>query len=450
MFSLKKFPRSCHELSFQETRDLAWSMANPDICFNVSKCVVVQGALDYEVLTAAIEEVMSCHEALRTSFLPLGPREFKRMLREHYSFELETLAHHSLAAGDEAVATAVRRFTEERFEVDAFPQFRVLAVRTEGPATVLAISMAHAISDAASADIFLSDIGKAYVAIANGARNTLRPPDYTLSDFVQSHREWMTSEDYLGKLQNLQQRLGPGLEGAHSTVDACSVSQQKARKAAVTRNRLPDALYAKLDKIAKGHRVTAPAALLAVTALSLSRLTGKKRLYFSHMLSNRHYPGMAGIIGHLANATPVYVDLQDGDVGGLLSSVNKAFYLSASGAGMVPLGAVNAAVAGLDPILSLKSPFNQLMVNIPAPFQPMASFAGMHTEGYRNPYAGFISNALQINYAYGPDVLMQNCRCPEEDVQELGQRALDALSSAIEYANGPADSALSAYHGGSQ
>lgn len=434
MFSLRKFETACEETSFQETRDLAWSVANPDICFNVSKCVILDGVIDVSLLRGAIAEVAARHQSLRTTFLELGPMKFRRLIHERVDIPLEVLDKSTISAADTSVSHAVRSFIEKRFEIEAPVLAGVMLIRLDGDKTLMAIRAAHVISDAASLDVFFDDLSRAYQALSLGICNSLEPLDFHLSDFVQSHRAWMESDDCKGKLEAIRKKLCSRGGDAETEVGSFGVGQQIARKAAIQGGTFSADILLRFERVVSRYKVTPAVALLAAVALTFSSLMNRRMLHFSFMLSNRHYAGLGSIIGHIANAVPVFVDFRHADVATFMAEMNKTFFISASGAGIIPLGIVNQAAVGLDPVMSVKSPFNQLMVNISG--VSSQSFAGMPVVAYKNPYAGFISNAIQLNISYRDGEIFHRCRCPEEDVAALGTQSAQALRDAVTFLDG--------------
>ncbi|HEX5125943.1 MAG TPA: condensation domain-containing protein, partial [Rhodocyclaceae bacterium] len=435
MFTLKKFNTQCEKLSFQEIRDLAWGLANPDICFNTSRSLLVDGKLDKAVLISATLELAQTHEALRTSFLMLGRNTFKRKIKPLAEVPLEVIDRPQISAADPEATDIVRRFSETKFEATDCPLFRMQILYLKGGQSILTMSVAHVVSDGASLDVLLRDLGMAYAQHAKGMKDSLPKKPFGLSDFVRSHREWMESDDYLRRLGKIRTKLEPGIGNLAEIAYSCGIDKQVARKAAVLAHRFPNVAYNKLAEIAQANRVTMSSAMMAMAALTLARMLKKRVFFISFMFSNRQYEGIDSMVGHIANAVPMFVDtVAHGTVSDFVKATSKAFYLSTSSFGLVPLGAINSALAGLDPVLSLRSPFNMYMINISPSSSPTTEFSGMAARSYSTGYAGYIANDLQLNYVDSGMDIQQSCRCPEEQMGNLGQTSIHTFEAALDFA----------------
>lgn len=197
---LKLMPRREYELAPITFSQLAhWQMhglSQRPCVRQIASATRLTGNLDVNTLRAALAEVVSRHEALRTRIITV-----EGVLTQHISAtgscELEVEDLSDVPAGEQHAD--IQRHLDEMImapvylDRDALTGARLLKLRAQDH--VLLIAMEHMISDAASMSILLHDLLRAYRQMIAGNPLSLPPVPIQFADYStwqrESHPYWI-------------------------------------------------------------------------------------------------------------------------------------------------------------------------------------------------------------------------------------------------------------------
>ena len=296
-------------LSYPQNRLWILNRVDPTSgAYNVPGAVRLTGEVNATAMAAAIRDVVTRHESLRTTF-PSDPGGDPYQLVHAAEDAWSTGIFESLETAEDQLDARLAQLGGAGFDlaVDLPVRVRLLRVTRSGePAGhVLLIVTHHIVSDGASLGPLVRDVVSAYTARIVGNPPAWTPlkvqyADYTLwqrdllgspadtdSLLAQQIRFWREELDGLPEMVSLpsDRRRPPAASGAgafhDSVVDVSTVNA--------------------LRRIAAAHGVTLFSVFEAVTAAILERLTGEGDIAIGTAVEGRGTPELADLIGMFVN-----------------------------------------------------------------------------------------------------------------------------------------------------
>jgi amino acid adenylation domain-containing protein len=288
----------------------------------------LDGALDVDALRRALDDVVSRHEVLRSTFGEVDGRPMQHV-QPHTAFDLP-LVDLSTLPESEREAEALRIGSEEArrpFDLSTAPLLRALVIRIHAQSHILALAMHHVASDGASIGVLADELGRLYDAHVRGAEVGLTELPIQYADFAA----WQRSTEHGEKAQASVDYWTARLTGAEPA-DLPTIrprSGSPTRQAAVHAFALPEDVSDAVRSFARTEGATPFLALLAAFAALLVRYTGQEDVVVATPVSGRGKPELQGLIGFFVDTLPLRMAV-DGSTGfrSLLAGVRE----SASGA----------------------------------------------------------------------------------------------------------------------
>ncbi|MFZ2958257.1 MAG: amino acid adenylation domain-containing protein [Candidatus Ozemobacteraceae bacterium] len=139
--------------------------------YHITTALWIDGPMDKQKFRLAIDEMVSRHEALRTSFMLIEDQVVQQVhSRVKYKRVLRELDESS---GEEEIKMLVQAFVK-KFDLSRAPLFRVELVKTSKNRHLLLFDIHHIVFDGVSMEIFWSEL----FAIYNGSKLTPPPLQY--------------------------------------------------------------------------------------------------------------------------------------------------------------------------------------------------------------------------------------------------------------------------------
>lgn len=200
--------------------------------YNMVGAFRLTGTVDFDALTAAVDHVVSQHEALRTNFVERDG-ELMQMVREPLPLAWERLDVSTQAPGtqERELQDLQHRENHRRFDLAADPLIHVSTLRLSSEVVVFVMNVHHIACDGWSVGILKREISAAYTSIIKGGQ-----ADRTSSVQYVDYAEWnrtfpddsaMTAQlDYwLRKLDGLPQLHGLPLDKPRPTLQTYTGKQ---------------------------------------------------------------------------------------------------------------------------------------------------------------------------------------------------------------------------------
>ncbi len=277
--------------------------------FTIPVAFRLRGRLDVRALRAALGEVVSRHEALRTVFREVEGTPLQlvlpRMPAPLAVAELRALPPEARAAEAER---RVRDFLRSPFDLARGPLLRAFAARTGDEAWTLALAVHHVASDGWSQGILLRELSAGYAARVGGGAAPLPPPSLQYPDYAVWQRAPARARMLDEQLAWWRERLGDGAPVLELPADRprpAALSQRGAKHHAVLPAELADAVEA----FARGEGATPFMVLLAAFQLLLGRLAGEDGVRVGTPVANRDRRETEGTVGFFVNTLVLRGDL---------------------------------------------------------------------------------------------------------------------------------------------
>jgi amino acid adenylation domain-containing protein len=267
--------------------------------YNLTSAFRVSSALDVSELQRALNEIVSRHRLLRSSFRAQG-EHVVQIVHDHSPMAVEVIE----AADGEGEAIAAREASRP-FDLETGPLMRLLLVEESGGhERILLLLMHHMLADERSLAYLWKELAEAYAGrLSSGA------PPVQYDDFVhwlgeQSPAERRDEIDYwLQRLDPLPNDLRLPFE--KPTVTAGSAPGRLLCRA------LSSAERTSIREVAAATDVTPFAVYAFAFRLLLHRYSDEQRTAFATPVSTRSHPATAEMIGYFSNPIVIAADIDE-------------------------------------------------------------------------------------------------------------------------------------------
>ncbi|MCB9796383.1 MAG: amino acid adenylation domain-containing protein [Alphaproteobacteria bacterium] len=289
--------------SFAQARLWFLEQLNPGTAeYNIPMAFALRGPLDAGALRAALQEIVSRHEVLRTT---LGQDEAGPVQRvgprSAWGWRVQEVG---------SAEEAERLLAEEAarpFDLERGPVLRVSLVRLGEAEHRLLLSVHHVAFDGACISVLLRELGEAYAAHLEGRAPALPPLPIQIADVAAWERQALSGEALEARLAPWRERLAdapvlelptdrprPPMRAVEGAFEAFEVDAE---------------VLAGLEALALRAHCTRFMVLLAAFQLLLSRLSGQQDLVVGAPVAGRTRAETEGLIGLFVNTLALRVDL---------------------------------------------------------------------------------------------------------------------------------------------
>ena len=298
-------------LSFAQQRLWFLNELEPgSAAYNLLRVIRIRGTVDVTALTAAITELVSRHDALRTVFTSQDG-EPRQSVLPSVEVELPTvdLGH---IPEEERLPEALRIAREEgRRPFDlAAPLIRVTLLRLGREEHVLALVMHHIITDGWSMSIFFNELGVLYDAFAEGRAPVLPELTIRYSDFTQWQREHVSGELVTSQIDYWKKTLQGADQILELPVDRPRPLTQ-SDNGATEHFFLEHQLAEKLKALGESEGATPFMALLAAFQALLWRYTSQDTILLGTPVAGRNEVELEKLMGFFVNTLVLRADFSD-------------------------------------------------------------------------------------------------------------------------------------------
>ncbi len=273
--------------------------------YNVRLPVRVIGQLDLEAFQAAIDQLVSRHESLRTRIVstPAGPRQ-GIAAQQQLALEISELR----STDRDVIARRVAELADQRFDLARAPLLRIHLLRTGDDEQVLVLVMHHIIADAWSSGILFADLAALYNAHREKRPAALPELPVQYADFAVWQREWLQGEALQQQLDWWSTQLQGAPELLALPTDRVRPARQSYRGSRWGHG-LDAQLVEQLESLARKNSATLYMVLLAAYSALLSRYAGQTDLVVGSPVAGRPRAELESVIGFFANTLALRMDL---------------------------------------------------------------------------------------------------------------------------------------------
>ncbi|MFE3194159.1 non-ribosomal peptide synthase/polyketide synthase [Nocardia sp. NPDC059240] len=265
--------------------------------YNIPAVLRLRGDLDCAALQAALTDVVSRHEVLRTVYPQdaHGPHQVVVPAHE-LAFDLSPVKVSPLE-----IDCHIEEFAASGFDLSAEIPLRAELFRTGATEHLLVLSVHHIALDGGSLAPLATDLGIAYRARALGTAPNQPPLPLQYADYTVWHRDLLGAEQDPDSLAANQIRFWRGrLAGLPSCLELPVDRPRPARAShagATVRAQLEAGLRTRLNEFARRHEVTEFMVLHAALAVLLARLAGTEDIAVGAPIAGRDEAALEQLVG---------------------------------------------------------------------------------------------------------------------------------------------------------
>jgi amino acid adenylation domain-containing protein len=310
----QSIPRAARDLetplSFAQQRVWFLNLFEPDSSYyNVSFSVRMKGQLDVEIFRRTLEEIISRHEVLRTTF-PSDAGRPVQIIAPSAQAEL-TVADFSHLPEVEREFRAIELATEkagEPFDLAQGPLFRANLIKLDIQVHLLTLTLHHIVSDGWSLQIIIRELAQIYNAFSREESSPLAELPIQYADFAVWQRQVLKGKVLDEHLSYWRQKLGGTLPVLQLPADHARPAVQTFRGARQIFS-LGRSLTQQIKLLSRREGVTLYMTLLAAFSLLLHRYSGQEDILIGTPVANRNQVELEGLIGIFTNTLVLRTDL---------------------------------------------------------------------------------------------------------------------------------------------
>src|SRR5262249_26872507 len=244
--------------------------------YNMAFVLRIIGYLNVEALKRSFNEMLSRHEALRTSFPNVGG-EPKQVIHPVTFVSLPVLDLSHLPKQEQE--REARRLAQEEvrlpFNLAQGPLIRLTLLGLDKATEwVVLLTMHHIVSDGWSMGLFIQEIAALYDAFSVNSPSPLEELPIQYADFAYWQRQWLSGDVLERQLDYWKKQLGDELPVLELPTDRPRPLMQTFNGATLT-HLLPKQLSEAVKTLNRQQGVTLFMTLLAVFQTLMSRYTGQ-------------------------------------------------------------------------------------------------------------------------------------------------------------------------------
>jgi amino acid adenylation domain-containing protein len=277
--------------------------------YNLPAAYRLRGCLSVRALEQSLNEIISRHEVLRTSF-SVSEGQPVQVIAPGLKVKVETVDLRDVSPSTRE-AEAVRFITDESrraFDLTQAPLLRASVLRLAEQEHILLLVMHHIISDGWSMGVFFRELAALYEAFLEEKPSPLADLSIQYADFSTWQREWMQGETLEAELSYWKPQLRgipPLLQLPSDRPRPPVQTYAGAERPVVLSQELSGMLYA----LSRREGLTPFMVLLAVFQVLLYRYTGQENIVVGAPIANRNQLELEGLIGFFANTLALCGDL---------------------------------------------------------------------------------------------------------------------------------------------
>jgi amino acid adenylation domain-containing protein len=275
----------------------------------VPAAVRMRGALDHDLLRAAVTELVRRHESLRTTFADRDDTPVQ-VVAPHVAVEIpvEDLRALPAAAREAARTQRIAAEMSAPFDLTAGPLLRLRLLRTADDEHLLIVVLHHIISDGWSVTVLFAEFAELYAAFAEGRPSPLSPLRIQYGDVARAERRHAQPPAEAAALRYWKQRLAGVPPVLELPLDHPRPPAQTFRGGSWHFD-LPAPLVRDLAEVGRRRDATPFMVLLALFQVLLHRHTGADDVVVGIPVANREHAELERLIGFFVNTLPVRTDL---------------------------------------------------------------------------------------------------------------------------------------------
>lgn len=305
------FPRNGHlPLSFaQQQMWFLYQLEQKNPAYHMFLAARLKGELQVELLSRSLNEILSRHEVLRTTFpdtngqptqiilppisLPLPIIDLQKLPSEQQEPEIKRLAH------EEEITP---------FDLTNGPLLRSKLLKLAETEHVWFLTMHHIVGDGWSIGVLIHELSMLYQAYAQSQSSPLPPLAFQYADFSLWQHQWVQTQVRQNQLSYWRRQLEDAPPMLDLPTDYPRPAVQTFRGARHPL-KLSPSLTEELNRLSREEGVTLFMTLMSALKVLLYRYTRQDDMVVGTPVANRDQTGLEPLIGLFLNTVVLRTDL---------------------------------------------------------------------------------------------------------------------------------------------
>ena len=299
-----------HALSFSQERLWFLEQMQPGSALNhISLAITLTGPFDRDGFARVLEEIVSRHDMLRTSFSTDDGRAYQSV----GSRVVVPILHHSLRdVHVSSIEDEIRRWIREEtlvpFDLGTAPLLRVLVLERREDDHVCVITVHRLIADGWSLRLFCKELSALYNVDGGADRSALPPPQSRYQQYAQWQRSWLESSKCASQLSYWKYQLAHLPPTLTLPTDRPRPRVRQFLGGARSRM-LPEALVKSVEMFCQRQGATKFMMLYAAFTAWLQRCARTEDIIVGSIVANRRFARWEDLFGYLVNTVALRMDL---------------------------------------------------------------------------------------------------------------------------------------------
>ena len=267
------------------------------------------GRLLLPELQAALNQLISRHEILRTGFIQ-SDGKWRREVKEHVRLVLSCTDLSHLMDGDResAMNECIQEELAKQFDLSRPPLVRWRLIKLDTCKHVIVQSEHHTVHDGQSSRILMRDLSELYSALVDGRKPELPELGGQYSDYCIDELRWLQGLDYQRQLQAWQQSV-PNGQYDGTLFSSVRAAGERTYIGHIERYQLNAELVSSLGNLASRIGVSLYALMFAAFGLLCEKLTRKRKFLIGAALANRTSVRFQDTVGMFVNMLPIPIEV---------------------------------------------------------------------------------------------------------------------------------------------
>ncbi|MCD6571342.1 MAG: amino acid adenylation domain-containing protein, partial [Deltaproteobacteria bacterium] len=272
-----------------------------DSSYNVHGDILLEGNLNVNIITKALQIVVDRHESLRTTFSTRDDKPVQ-IIADYLKVELPLIDLTDKPEDKQNIYVdrVIDKEASTTFDLEEGPLFRVKIIRLAPLKHILLLTMHHVISDGWSIGIILKEAASAYFAIIKSKEPELPGLRIQYRDFAYWQNKLLEDGGLEEQKAYWLDKLGGRLPVLDLPTDRPRPPVQTSN-GSVHRFSIDAGLTSRLHELSKGHDATLFMILLGAFSVLLNRLTHQEDIIIGSPIAGRNHPDLESLIGFFVN-----------------------------------------------------------------------------------------------------------------------------------------------------
>jgi amino acid adenylation domain-containing protein len=277
--------------------------------YNIPCVLRVGGALDVEALERSLNEIVSRHEILRTTYAVADEKPVQLIAPElKLAVSMIDVSDLHESEREERAQQLVMAEARQPFSLATGALLRVSLLRLKEEDHILMLTLHHILADGWSMGVLLRELEILYHANVSGKAARLPELPIQYADFAYSQRQSMQGEAYEAHLDYWKRQLA-NLPGALDLPTDRPRAAKQTFNGAIKTFTISAQTYHALHAVIREEGATLFMTLLAAYQTLLHRYTGQVDIVVGSAIANRNRAELEALIGFFVNTLALRTDL---------------------------------------------------------------------------------------------------------------------------------------------